>query len=578
MIIEHNKKVKLNNPTPYPSGSKTKHNPTLGKSTPAPQQVHQHSQDETTEESPPDTPAQTLVNKCLANSGIDPTDIQNVLSVSQAKWNMPSHETPRQIQSHQRYVFAEVHQTNHQLIDRGANGGLAGAGMRVIHTNPRKINIVGIGDHELTGLNVVTAATLLDTQKGPIIGVFHEYAHYGKGKSIHAAGQMESFNCKVDDRSQHVGGTQSIQTSEGYVIPLFIDYGLVYMQSMRIPTDHDLQHYPHVLFTSPDIWNTSVLDHGIPPSLPETQTSPTLRLVPPQGEDKPHDLISDVFVYGGSNLDASDNVFLGRPFLLPRDENGERKRAIIYKHVNDIYQPLISSNKLTKDHNNGSTYNLLIEWETGEQPWETKDSNKWKGATAYDKKHIINAQIHLVLDVNHCENFKARLVADGYFTKELMATVYSGISFAEPNNLEFWGAAYNPQALTREQLYTMNGHECWHTKLYETLHQMCFKPSTTDPGTCMKYSKDGSHHEYIAVYVYDLAIYMEDPKPFCDKLREIAPHTRGEDNTTNTLNQHMKHASIWPILKPLFFWKEDTDDLNAKTKGSDRIPITKSLA
>ena len=35
MIIEHNKKVKLNNPTPYPSGSKTKPNPTLGKSTPA---------------------------------------------------------------------------------------------------------------------------------------------------------------------------------------------------------------------------------------------------------------------------------------------------------------------------------------------------------------------------------------------------------------------------------------------------------------------------------------------------------------------------------------------------------------
>ena len=46
MIIEHNKKVKLNNPTPYPSGSKTKPNPTLGKPTSAPQQVHQHSQDE----------------------------------------------------------------------------------------------------------------------------------------------------------------------------------------------------------------------------------------------------------------------------------------------------------------------------------------------------------------------------------------------------------------------------------------------------------------------------------------------------------------------------------------------------
>ena len=269
MIIEHNKKVKFNNPTPYPSGSKTKPNPTMGKPNPAPQQVHQHSQDETTEEPPPDTPVQTLVNQCLAESGIDPTDIQNVMSVSQAKRNISSLESPRQIQTHQRYVFAGVNQTNHHLIDRGANGGLAGADMRAIHTTPRKINIVGIDDHELTGLNVVTAATLLDTQKGPIIGVFHEYAHLGKGRSIHAAGQMEWFNCKVDDRSQHVGGTQSIQTSEGHVIPLSIEYGLVYMHSMRVPTDHDLQIYPHVLFTSPDIWDTSVLDHGIPPSLSE---------------------------------------------------------------------------------------------------------------------------------------------------------------------------------------------------------------------------------------------------------------------------------------------------------------------
>ena len=429
MIIEHNKKVKLNNHTPYPSGSKTEPNPTMGKPNPAPQQVHQHSQDDAKEEPPPDTSAQTLVNKCLAESGIDPAAIKNVMSVSQAKRDISSHESSRQIQTHQRYEFAGVNQTNHQLIDRGANGGLTGADMRVIHTTPRKINIVGIDDHELTGLNVVTAATLLDTQKGPIVGVFHEYAHLGKGRSIHAAGQMEWFNCNVDDRSQHVGGAQSIQTSEGYVIPLSIEYGLVYMHSMRIPTDHDLQHYPHALFTSPDIWDTSVLDHGIPPSLPEainlhsadslpqdsnfdaygepyhrdspplnssfcalpsllppgehiphvhmheTPKSPNLRLDPPQGEDQPHDLTSDVFDYGRPNLDESDNTppmsiinfddFLGSTFLLPMDENGERKRATISKHVKDIYQPLISSNKLTKHHNSGSTYILLLSGRLG---------------------------------------------------------------------------------------------------------------------------------------------------------------------------------------------------------------------
>ena len=115
MNIEHNKKVKLNNPTPYPSGSKTKPNPTLGKPTPAPQQLHQHSQDEPTEEPPPDTSTQTLVNKCLAESDIDTTDIQNVVPVSYAKSNISANESSRQIQTHQ--VFARVNQSEHHHCD-----------------------------------------------------------------------------------------------------------------------------------------------------------------------------------------------------------------------------------------------------------------------------------------------------------------------------------------------------------------------------------------------------------------------------------------------------------------------------
>ena len=117
MIIEPNKKVKLNNPTPYPSGSKTKPNPTLGKPTPAPKQVHQHSQDEPTEEPPPDSSTHTLVNKCPAESGIDPTDIQNVMPVSYAKRNISPHESSRQIQTHQGYVFARVNQSKHHNCD-----------------------------------------------------------------------------------------------------------------------------------------------------------------------------------------------------------------------------------------------------------------------------------------------------------------------------------------------------------------------------------------------------------------------------------------------------------------------------
>ena len=72
------------------------------------------------------------------------------------------------------------------MVDRGANGGLAGADMRILQKTDWKINIVGIDDHELTGLDVVTAPALFDTQKGPVIGRFHEYTHLGKGRSIHA--------------------------------------------------------------------------------------------------------------------------------------------------------------------------------------------------------------------------------------------------------------------------------------------------------------------------------------------------------------------------------------------------------
>ena len=75
------------------------------------------------------------------------------------------------------------------------------------------------------------------------------------------------------------------------------------------------------------------------------KTSPNLRLDPPKGEDQPQDLTSDVFVYGRPNPDGSDNTppmsiinfddILGRTFLLPMDENGERKRATISEHVKD---------------------------------------------------------------------------------------------------------------------------------------------------------------------------------------------------------------------------------------------------
>ena len=86
---------------------------------------------------------------------------------------------------------------------------------------------MGIDDHELTGLAAVTAAAVFDTQKCAVNGLFHEYAHLGKGRSIHAAGQMEWLSCNVDDRSKVVEGAQRIETPDGYVFPLSIESGVV---------------------------------------------------------------------------------------------------------------------------------------------------------------------------------------------------------------------------------------------------------------------------------------------------------------------------------------------------------------
>ena len=67
---------------------------------------------------------------------------------------------------------------------------------------------------------------------------------------------------------------------------------------------------------------------------------------------------------------------------------------------------------------------------------------------------------------------------------------------------------------------TRSGGACWHDKFFDILHNMGFKPSKADPDIWTKSSKDGSHYEYVAVYVDDLAISMKDPKSFCDTLKE----------------------------------------------------------
>ena len=262
-IIDHNRSLpksgSSSNSTPNKSPSPLPHKPTP-EQTAKSQLVHTHQSDESTAdttkiETTPSDPLLAMVHQSIHTSDDDASDITKVLSAKRS----------RQIQVCKHYIFQHANHTNNQLVDRGANGGLAGSDMRVIYKTHRKINISGIDNHEVNGLDVVTAATLLNTSLGKVIGIFNEYAHLGKGSSIHSSGQLEWFKTHVDEKSIKVGGTQLITTLEGYSVPLLIKDGLAYATSLGRPTDQDMDTYPHVFFTSPDEWDPSVLDHDPPP-------------------------------------------------------------------------------------------------------------------------------------------------------------------------------------------------------------------------------------------------------------------------------------------------------------------------
>ena len=102
------------------------------------------------------------------------------------------------------------------LVDRGANGGLAGADVHVLERTGRKVSVTCIDDHELPGLDIVTCVALIQTNHGKVNMLLHEYAYYGRGNTIHSPCQIQWFNNTCDDKFHHVGGKQVITFLDGY--------------------------------------------------------------------------------------------------------------------------------------------------------------------------------------------------------------------------------------------------------------------------------------------------------------------------------------------------------------------------
>ena len=83
----------------------------------------------------------------------------------------------------------------------------------------------------MTDIPIVTAAGVVDSQHGPIVLIMNQYAHVKNGKTIHSSAQLEAHGVTVDDRAISNDGYQHIITHGGYVIPLKVQSGLVYMSS-----------------------------------------------------------------------------------------------------------------------------------------------------------------------------------------------------------------------------------------------------------------------------------------------------------------------------------------------------------
>mgnify|MGYP006357956311 FL=1 len=202
--------------------------------------------------------AKTTVEKKVSTS---PTDIRRVLSKAMSA--ATKKKVTYNVDKHVTYsVSAHSYSAESSLIDRGANGGIAGSDVRVISLSDRHVNVQGIDNHRMNDIRIATVGGVINTNFGDVVAIFHEYAYTGKGNSIHSAAQMEHFKHDVCDKSKKVGGKQRIKTFEGHVIPLVFKNGLPRL-SVRPYTDDEWNNLPHVIMTSPNEWNPSVLDSTV---------------------------------------------------------------------------------------------------------------------------------------------------------------------------------------------------------------------------------------------------------------------------------------------------------------------------
>ncbi|GAX13599.1 hypothetical protein FisN_14Lh370 [Fistulifera solaris] len=197
-----------------------------------------------------------------------PASMSALLGVPSSR---PATSAPREVNAVRYLVSLHDHEPALSLVDRGANGGVAGDDVRLISRSPHHtVDIQGIDNHMMNSVPIATVGGVIDTQLGPRIAIFHNYAYIGRGSSIHSSAQLESFRNRVDDRSLAVGGTQRITTLDGHVIPLRFQRGLARLP-IRPFTDAEYDLLPHLIMTDEHSWDPADLDRDPPTDLDTEQ-------------------------------------------------------------------------------------------------------------------------------------------------------------------------------------------------------------------------------------------------------------------------------------------------------------------
>jgi hypothetical protein len=95
------------------------------------------------------------------------------------------------------------------LIDGGANGGLS-SDVVVLAETLLTTDVTCIAKNTSQKVPVWTVAGLIQTQHGTIIGIFHQYAHHGTGKTNHSVSQLLDSGTIVDDTCRLFCGKQRL--------------------------------------------------------------------------------------------------------------------------------------------------------------------------------------------------------------------------------------------------------------------------------------------------------------------------------------------------------------------------------